>query len=48
MLYITDDLDEDIDDAEADAEPEPEREYSSLKDMLNNGEDDDYYGYDDY
>ena len=28
-------------------EPEPEAEPDSLADMLNNREDDDYYGYDD-
>ncbi|XP_037913725.1 transcription factor IIIB 90 kDa subunit [Hermetia illucens] len=39
-----DEVDEDED---AEPEPEPEPEYSSLKDMLNNGEDDEYYGYDD-
>uniref|UniRef100_W8BY75 B-related factor 1 n=1 Tax=Ceratitis capitata TaxID=7213 RepID=W8BY75_CERCA len=50
VVVENDDLDEFVDDADADAdgeaEPEPEREYSSLKDMLNNGEEDDYYGYD--
>ncbi|XP_012161705.1 transcription factor IIIB 90 kDa subunit isoform X2 [Ceratitis capitata] len=50
IIVENDDLDEFVDDADADAdgeaEPEPEREYSSLKDMLNNGEEDDYYGYD--
>ncbi|XP_054726188.1 transcription factor IIIB 90 kDa subunit [Anastrepha obliqua] len=49
LVVENDDLDEFVDDAEADAdaevEPEPEREYSSLKDMLNDGEEDDYYGY---
>lgn len=43
-------MDEFVDDADADpdadVEPEPDREYSSLKDMLNDGEEDDYYGYD--
>uniref|UniRef100_A0A1A9WNQ1 Cyclin-like domain-containing protein n=1 Tax=Glossina brevipalpis TaxID=37001 RepID=A0A1A9WNQ1_9MUSC len=48
IVMDKDDLDdEDLDaDLEPDAEPEPEKEYSSLKDMLNDGEDDDYYGYD--
>uniref|UniRef100_A0A0A1X9Z7 B-related factor 1 n=1 Tax=Zeugodacus cucurbitae TaxID=28588 RepID=A0A0A1X9Z7_ZEUCU len=50
VVVENDDLDEFVDDADADAdaevEPEPEREYSSLKDMLNDGEEDDYYGYD--
>uniref|UniRef100_A0A034WCB4 B-related factor 1 n=1 Tax=Bactrocera dorsalis TaxID=27457 RepID=A0A034WCB4_BACDO len=52
VVVENDDLDEFVDDADADGdaevEPEPEREYSSLKDMLNDGEEDDYYGYDDY
>ncbi|TMW48186.1 hypothetical protein DOY81_006732 [Sarcophaga bullata] len=43
-----DDLDDDDANVEDDIEPEPEKEYSSLKDMLNDGgDDDDYYGYDD-
>uniref|UniRef100_A0A1B0G543 Cyclin-like domain-containing protein n=1 Tax=Glossina morsitans morsitans TaxID=37546 RepID=A0A1B0G543_GLOMM len=50
IVLDKDDLDdEDLDaDLEPDAEPEPdpEKEYSSLKDMLNDGEEDDYYGYD--
>lgn len=52
VICYTDDLDEFVDDADAEGdaevEPEPEREYSSLKDMLNDGVEDDYYGYDDY
>ena len=45
---FTDDLDDDEANVEDDIEPEPEKEYSSLKDMLNDGgDDDDYYGYDD-
>lgn len=41
-----DDIEEE-DEVEPEPEPEPEPEYSSLKDMLNNGgEDDEYYGYD--
>ncbi|XP_067628254.1 transcription factor IIIB 90 kDa subunit [Eurosta solidaginis] len=49
VVVENDDLDEFVDDTDAEAEPEPEkeREYSSLKDMLNDGEDDDYYGYED-
>ncbi|XP_055618546.1 transcription factor IIIB 90 kDa subunit isoform X2 [Toxorhynchites rutilus septentrionalis] len=35
-----DDYDDDVD-----AEPEPEPEHKSLADMLNTGDDDDYYGY---
>ncbi|XP_058062446.1 transcription factor IIIB 90 kDa subunit [Anopheles bellator] len=38
-----DDFDEE---AEAEPEPEPESEHKSLADMLNTGDDDDYYGYD--
>lgn len=34
------------DELEADPEPEPETEQHSLADMLNNGEDEEYYGYD--
>lgn len=34
------------DELEADPEPEPGLEPDSLADMLNNGEDDEYYGYD--
>ncbi|XP_055908053.1 transcription factor IIIB 90 kDa subunit [Eupeodes corollae] len=45
LVVENDDLDEE-DDIEAEPEPEPEKEYSSLKDMLNDGEEDDYYGYD--
>ncbi|XP_036212851.2 transcription factor IIIB 90 kDa subunit [Bactrocera oleae] len=52
VVVENDDLDEFVDDADAEGdaevEPEPEREYSSLKDMLNDGVEDDYYGYDDY
>lgn len=41
-------MDDDDANVEDDIEPEPEKEYSSLKDMLNDGgDDDDYYGYDD-
>lgn len=32
-------------DEEADAEPEPEPEHKTLAEMLNTGDDDDYYGY---
>lgn len=45
VVVENDDIEED-DDIEAEPEPEPEKEYSSLKDMLNDGEEDDYYGYD--
>ncbi|XP_053670379.1 transcription factor IIIB 90 kDa subunit [Anopheles nili] len=39
---------EDYDDeGDGEAEPEPEPEHKSLADMLNTGDDDDYYGYDD-
>lgn len=44
VVVENDDLEED--EEEPEAEPEPEKEYSSLKDMLNDGEEDDYYGYD--
>lgn len=37
--YITDDADD------YDEEPEPEPEPDSLADMLNKGDEDDYYGY---
>lgn len=39
---------EDLDDfeEEPEPEPEPEPEHSSLADMLNNGNDEEYYGYD--
>lgn len=47
LLSILDDIEDDDAVAEDDVEPEPEKEYSSLKDMLNDGnDDDDYYGYD--
>ncbi|KFB35307.1 transcription factor IIIB 90 kDa subunit [Anopheles sinensis] len=39
-----DDYDDEVD---AEPEPEPEPEHKSLADMLNTGDDDDYYGYDD-
>uniref|UniRef100_A0A182K6P2 Cyclin-like domain-containing protein n=1 Tax=Anopheles christyi TaxID=43041 RepID=A0A182K6P2_9DIPT len=39
-----DDYDEE---GEGEPEPEPEPEHKSLADMLNTGDDDDYYGYDD-
>ncbi|XP_065077012.1 transcription factor IIIB 90 kDa subunit [Ochlerotatus camptorhynchus] len=42
--HIIDDYDEE---AEAEPEPEPEPEHKSLADMLNTGDDDDYYGYED-
>ncbi|XP_055850232.1 transcription factor IIIB 90 kDa subunit [Episyrphus balteatus] len=45
LVVENDDIEED-EDIEAEPEPEPEKEYSSLKDMLNDGEEDDYYGYD--
>lgn len=32
-------------DEEADVEPEPEPEHKTLAEMLNTGDDDDYYGY---
>lgn len=39
---------DDLDDFEEEPEPEPEPapEHSSLADMLNNGNDEEYYGYD--
>ncbi|XP_052868526.1 transcription factor IIIB 90 kDa subunit [Anopheles cruzii] len=40
-----DDFDEEAD-GEPEPEPEPESEHKSLADMLNTGDDDDYYGYD--
>ncbi|KAI8130650.1 hypothetical protein FF38_05020 [Lucilia cuprina] len=49
VIIENDDLDEEDVNADDDIEPEaePEKEYSSLKDMLNDGGDeDDYYGYD--
>uniref|UniRef100_A0A1I8NS50 B-related factor 1 n=1 Tax=Stomoxys calcitrans TaxID=35570 RepID=A0A1I8NS50_STOCA len=48
VIVENDDMEMDEDAiADEDVEPEPEKEYSSLKDMLNDGnEDDDYYGYD--
>lgn len=40
-------MEDDNADEDIEPEPEPEKEYSSLKDMLNDGGDeDDYYGYD--
>lgn len=45
-IHLIDDIEEDLDELEGEAEPDPEREYSSLKDILNDGQDDDYYGYD--
>ncbi|XP_061391459.1 transcription factor IIIB 90 kDa subunit [Musca vetustissima] len=47
VVVENDDIEDDDAVAEDDVEPEPEKEYSSLKDMLNDGnDDDDYYGYD--
>ncbi|XP_065371662.1 transcription factor IIIB 90 kDa subunit [Calliphora vicina] len=49
VIVENDDVDDEDVNAEDDIEPEPEpeKEYSSLKDMLNDGGDeDDYYGYD--
>ncbi|XP_062536149.1 transcription factor IIIB 90 kDa subunit [Armigeres subalbatus] len=40
--HIIDDYEEE---AEDEPEPEPEKEHKSLADMLNTGDDDDYYGY---
>ncbi|XP_001655206.2 transcription factor IIIB 90 kDa subunit [Aedes aegypti] len=40
--HIIEDYDEE---AEDEPEPEPEKEHKSLADMLNTGDDDDYYGY---
>ncbi|XP_053668734.1 transcription factor IIIB 90 kDa subunit [Anopheles marshallii] len=42
-----DNIDDYDDEADGEPEPEPEPEHKSLADMLNTGEDDDYYGYDD-
>ncbi|XP_073816123.1 brf RNA polymerase III subunit [Musca autumnalis] len=48
VVVENDDIEDDEVAADDDVEPEPEKEYSSLKDMLNDGnDDDDYYGYDD-
>ncbi|XP_075148063.1 brf RNA polymerase III subunit [Haematobia irritans] len=47
VIVENDDIEDEDAIADEDIEPEPEKEYSSLKDMLNDGnEDDDYYGYD--
>ncbi|XP_058980034.1 transcription factor IIIB 90 kDa subunit [Musca domestica] len=47
VVVENDDIEDDDAVAEDEVEPEPEKEYSSLKDMLNDGnDDDDYYGYD--
>uniref|UniRef100_A0A182QUB0 Cyclin-like domain-containing protein n=1 Tax=Anopheles farauti TaxID=69004 RepID=A0A182QUB0_9DIPT len=45
---VQDNIDDYDDEADAEPEPEPEPEHKSLADMLNTGDDDDYYGYDDY
>uniref|UniRef100_A0A182W1A8 Cyclin-like domain-containing protein n=1 Tax=Anopheles minimus TaxID=112268 RepID=A0A182W1A8_9DIPT len=42
-----DNVDDYEDEADGEPEPEPEPEHKSLADMLNTGEEDDYYGYDD-
>uniref|UniRef100_A0A182SPE2 Uncharacterized protein n=1 Tax=Anopheles maculatus TaxID=74869 RepID=A0A182SPE2_9DIPT len=42
-----DNIDDYDDEGDVEPEPEPEPEHKSLADMLNNGDDDDYYGYDD-
>ncbi|XP_049286233.1 transcription factor IIIB 90 kDa subunit [Anopheles funestus] len=42
-----DNIDDYDDEADGEPEPEPEPEHKSLADMLNTGDDDDYYGYDD-
>uniref|UniRef100_A0A182MGS1 Cyclin-like domain-containing protein n=1 Tax=Anopheles culicifacies TaxID=139723 RepID=A0A182MGS1_9DIPT len=42
-----DNIDDYEDEADGEPEPEPEPEHKSLADMLNTGDDDDYYGYDD-
>ncbi|XP_055376716.1 transcription factor IIIB 90 kDa subunit [Condylostylus longicornis] len=47
IIENNDDLvDEEIDEPEAEQYEQTDNEYSSLKDMLNKGDDDDYYGYD--
>lgn len=40
FFFVDDDFEDDA------PEPEPEPEHSSLANMLNNGDEDDYYGYD--
>lgn len=47
FIIVADTIDDYDEEGDVEPEPEPEPEHKSLADMLNTGDDDDYYGYDD-